>query len=225
MSAYGDMGDLPRLYGYGASTFTRMARLALAEKRVAHEFVEVASWDGYRKDPAFADLHPFAKVPVLDHGTMRLYETLAICIYIDEAFAGPGLQPTEPLERARMLQLISAILDYAWPVWVPLFAGERFFAAFEDRWPDEDRIAGAMPRLTRAAETVDALLAARAPSAFDLSDIFLAGSFCYLAEAPEGAAVLGSNPALARWWRRMQQRASVIDILPPTDWPQRLGGR
>ncbi|PWL31321.1 MAG: hypothetical protein DCO97_21545 [Marivita sp. XM-24bin2] len=200
-----------------------MARLALAEKRVAHEFVEVASWDGYRKDPAFADLHPFAKVPVLDHGPVRLFETLAICSYIDEAFEGPGLQPTEPLERARMLQLISATLDYAWPIWEPMFATERFFAAFEDRLPDEDRIASAMPRLTRAAEMVDALLAARPAGAFDLSDIFLAGSFCYLAEAPEGAAVLGSNPALARWWQGMQQRASVIGILPPTDWPQRLG--
>lgn len=164
-------------------------------------------------------------MPVFDHKGVRLYETLAICTYIDEGFEGPLLQPEEPLARARMLQLISVILDYAWPVWVPVLSGERFFAAFERRVTDEDRIARAMPRIAQAAAAIDALLADRAPDAFDLSDIFLAGSFCYLAEAPEGASVLDANPVLAAWWEAIRARPTAAEILPPTHWAHRLGAR
>ncbi len=91
------MSERPILYGYGASTYVRTALLAFEEKGVEYDFVTVASWDGYRKDPAFANLHPFAKVPILDHREARIYETLAICTYVDEVFDGPSLQPIDPL--------------------------------------------------------------------------------------------------------------------------------
>lgn len=212
------MPGKPVLYGYDASTYTRMARLALAEKGVAYEYVRVASWDGYRKDPTFAGLHPFAKVPVFDHGDMRIYETLAICTFVDEGFEGPALQPLGSVERARMIQRISVVVSYAWPVWVPLFAGERFFSAFEGRPPDMARLAKAMPRVEHAASVIDQLVAERHRAALDLSDIYLAGSFCYLAEAPEGEKLLEANPNLAGWWQAMRKRPALADILPPTDW-------
>jgi len=216
------MPDLPMLYGYGASTFTRMARFALKEKGVDHRFVSVASWDGYRKNPAFTDLHPFAKVPVLDHAGTRIYETLAICVYIDESFAGPQLQPPAPLERARMFQMMSVVASYAWPVWVPVLTTERFFAAFEGKSPDLDRIAAALPQIRHAAEVIDGLLALRSSRHFDLSDIFLAGSICYPAEAPEGRDVLRANPVLSDWWDRIKTRKAARDVMPSTDWSQRL---
>jgi len=216
------MPGKPVLYGYDASTYTRMARLALAEKEVAHEYVRVASWDGYRKDPDFAGLHPFAKVPVFDYGDMRIYETLAICTFLDQGFEGPALQPLDPVERARMIQRISVVVNYAWPVWVPLFAGVRFFSAFEGRPPDTARLAEAMPRIEHAAGVIDGLLAERPRAVLDLSDIYLAGSFCYLAEAAEGEKLRAANPNLASWWQAMRKRPSVADILPPTDWAMRL---
>jgi len=215
------MPERPTLYGYGASTYTRMARLALAEKGVEYDFVPVASWDGYRKNPDHADLHPFRKVPVLDCGDTRIYETLAICTYVDEAYDGPDLQPRGALDRARMAQRISVVISYAWPVWVPVFAGERFFSAFEDRPPDEAGISEAMPQIREAACVIDGLLANRTANTFDLSDIFLAGSFCYLAEALEGEEILNANPALSDWWQAMRSRGTVADILPQTEWKRR----
>ncbi len=87
------MTSKPVLYGYDASAYPRIARLMLVEKGVDHDYMRVANWSGYEKLPGFEDLHPFAKVPVFEHGGFRLYETGAILRYVDEAFQGPALQP------------------------------------------------------------------------------------------------------------------------------------
>ena len=84
------------VYGFPGSTYVRTVRLALEEKSVAHE-VEPLARDGDEIKP----LHPFAKIPAFRHGAMVLYETLAICAYVDAAFDGPALQPPDAGARRR----------------------------------------------------------------------------------------------------------------------------
>ena len=64
------------------------------EKALAHEHVEI---DPFAPDmpTEYLDLHPFRRVPTLVDEDFVLYETGAITRYIDEAFPGPILQPTE----------------------------------------------------------------------------------------------------------------------------------
>ena len=38
-------------------------------------------------------IHPFQKIPTLDHGDFRLYETHAILRYLDRVCVGPALVP------------------------------------------------------------------------------------------------------------------------------------
>jgi hypothetical protein len=104
------------LHGFRYSVYVRIARIALAEKGLTYEHVEI--------DPFAADvpieyltLHPFKRVPVLVDGDFALYETEAITRYIDEAFPGPALQPSEPRQRARMAQIISIITPTAMCRW------------------------------------------------------------------------------------------------------------
>lgn len=61
-------------------------------------------------------LNPFGKMPVLQHGDVVLYETLAITHYIDRAFEGPPLQPAAPLPQAQMLRWISIVNAYVFPI-------------------------------------------------------------------------------------------------------------
>lgn len=77
------------LTGWRHSIHTAIVRLTLAEKGVAARFVEV---DQFRT-PDAAGLSPFGMVPVLRQGEFTLYETGAICRWIDEGFDGPALQP------------------------------------------------------------------------------------------------------------------------------------
>jgi len=198
----------PVLYGYDASTYTRAARLALIEKGVDHDYVRVANWSGYEKLPGFADLHPFGKVPVLDHGGARLYETLAIARYIDAAFDGPPLQSTEPTALARMQQLISVYDNCAFRSWVKVLATQRLFAPLTGATPDEVAITAATPVAARAAEILEALLAARRNDTIDLADLYLAPGVQYLSETPEGVEIPNARSRLRHWWQALRSRPS-----------------
>ena len=103
------------LYGSGYSTYTRTARLALEEKGVAYRLVEIDFLRGANKTPEHLSRHPFGKVPVLEHGDLKLYETSAITEYIDSPFSGAPLQPKDARARARMLQVIGIANSYLYP--------------------------------------------------------------------------------------------------------------
>jgi len=83
----------PIVYGPAGSTCVWSARLALAEKGVTHELVDVP-FGAHREEPHLSR-HPFAKVPAFEHDGFALYETQAIMRYVDERFAGTPLQPED----------------------------------------------------------------------------------------------------------------------------------
>jgi glutathione S-transferase len=78
--------------------YTQRAVIQLAEKGVACERVYI---DLANKPEWFLAISPLAKVPVMRMGDATLFETLAICEYIEEAHPAPLLHPAAPLERAR----------------------------------------------------------------------------------------------------------------------------
>ncbi|MGL3607493.1 glutathione S-transferase family protein [Rhizobium sp. G187] len=50
--------------------------------------------------PRFRELSPTGRVPVLHHGTVRVWESLAIIEYVAELFPDAGLWPSEPALRS-----------------------------------------------------------------------------------------------------------------------------
>ena len=214
------MDERPIIFGYGASTYTRMVRIAADEKGVDYFFQTVASWDGYEKDAGYSGLHPFRKVPVFEHRGAKITETIAILSYLDSAFEGPPLRPTDPLEIARMWEIISITISYAWPIWVPILATHRLFNPMAGDPTDEALIANCLPEMRHAAKMLGAHAAERGET-FDLADIVLAGALKYATETPEGADILGASPALSEWWARICNRPAVVTHMPDTDWAAR----
>ena len=94
------------LHGYRFSVYTRIARLALELKGVAHVHAEVNPFDADGRAALLARC-PFGRVPVLEHDGFRLYETTAITAYVDRAFDGPALMPEAPRAAARVAQVIA----------------------------------------------------------------------------------------------------------------------
>ena len=100
------------LHGYRYSVYVRIARLALAEKGVTYDRVDVNPF-APEVPASYLALHPFGRVPTLAHDGFTLYETSAITRYIDRAFAGPALQPGDPRALARMDPVIGIADAYA----------------------------------------------------------------------------------------------------------------
>ena len=97
------------VYGFPVSTFVNIVRLVLTEKGVPFTFRDLEQEMG---SPRHLALHPFKRVPILDHDGFVLYEPFAIAAYVDQAFDGPPLQPDDARERARMNRWISALNSY-----------------------------------------------------------------------------------------------------------------
>ena len=102
-----------QLYTFQLCPFAHRVRLALAEKGVAAEPIEI---DLKNKSATFARISPYGRVPLLLHGEVKLWESAIINEYLDEAFPDPPLMPASPPDRALAR------------IWVK-FADERLYSA------------------------------------------------------------------------------------------------
>lgn len=203
------------LYGNPFSTYTRTARLALAQKGVAYTLEPVD-----HRAPEYRKIHPFAKTPAMRHGDFVLYETLAICIYVDDVFDGPPLVPDEPRARARAFQWVSATLDYLYPTMIRKLVFERLVAKFEGRAPNEALVKEGLPEITRQVgvlqETLD-----RTPylagESMTIADMFLLPIAFYVSFTAEGQRIMDGAPALGEWLARMSAEPCAEATMPPVD--------
>jgi glutathione S-transferase len=95
-----------KLYGGWFCPFVQRAWIALVEKKIEHQYVEI---NPYKKEPEFLALNPRGLVPALglpDPPRTVLYESSVVCEYLDERYAdeaahGRPLLPGSAYERAR----------------------------------------------------------------------------------------------------------------------------
>ena len=203
------------LHGYRYSVYNRIARLALAEKGVAYDRVEV---NPFAPDvpESYRALHPFGRVPAMVHDGFVLYETGAIIRYVDRAFAGPPLQPTDPQALARMDQVIGIVDAYGyWPMVRQVFA-LRVFRRRTGQPVDEAEVS----RGLAAAPKILAALEPLVGEALTLADLHLGAMMAYFVLAPEGATLLRDYPNLTRWWKRISARPSFAATDPGLPSPE-----
>lgn len=197
----------PVLFGADYSVYVRICRLTLAEKGVGHDLIPVDIFAEGGAPGWYAERHPFGKIPAFEHGALRVFETGAICRYVDEAFDGPALQPDTAADRAVMNQIIGLLDAYAYRTLVWDIYVERV----ERTAPDEARIAAALPR----ARTCLAVLAGLKRSGtwllgdqLTLADLHAAPMFALFLQSAEGAAMLADEPKLAGWYDALSARKS-----------------
>ena len=201
----------PTLYGPAYSTYTRSVRLALEEKGVDYDLVEVDILQG-PMPPEQVERHPFAKVPAFAHDGFELYETTAIMRYIDEEFDGPSLQPEAAKQRARMNQIISIIDCYTYTCTVGQLVIQRIVMPMLGEESDEAAIAEAMPEIEKCMNTIAGLSAGEKFLVSDrvsLADFHLAPIFDYFQSTPDSDPFLQNNTRLSGWWSAMSERESI----------------
>ena len=190
------------------SPFGRAVLATLEEKRVPYRFAAFAPHD--IKAPRHFALHPFGRVPILEHGDFRLYETQAILRYLDRVAPQPALTPADAQAAGRMDQVMN-INDWY------LFQGAGAVIGFQrvvgpmlrGLQPDEAAIAAALPKAQLAFDELARLLGAGpflAGSDLSLADLLVAPQLDFLSATPEWSALIRSHAGLQAWLARMNAR-------------------
>lgn len=204
------------LHGYQYSVYNRIARITLAEKNVNYTRIEVDPFQEHVPEQ-YRAMNPFLRVPTLVHDDFVLYETSAITRYVDERFDGPGLQPDNSRDRARMSQIISIIDNYGyWPM-VRQVASHRVFRPRLGESADEEEVQKGVEASIRVLDAIEELFTGRqflVGVRLSLCDIHLAPMIAYFAMTVEGVATLSGRRRLSRWWTDMQERPSVVGTDP-----------
>jgi glutathione S-transferase len=207
----------PVVYGPAYSTYARTVRLALEEKGVDYDLVEVDLLAGATQTPEHLARHPFGKVPAFEHGGFALYETDAITRYVNEAFPGADLVPADLKGRARMAQAISVIGGYAYPCLITQIVVQRMIMPMLGNAVDEAAITAAMPRAETVLKALEQLIDGNpylAGERLSLADLLLIPIYDYVAQTPEGQKLLEATPNLRRWWDQVRTRPSVAKTKP-----------
>lgn len=206
----------PVVFGALPSTFTRTVRMALIEKGI--EFALEPAMPHSEEQRA---RHPFGRIPAFAHGDVKLFETLAICRYVDEALPGPALQPIDPVARARMQQWVSAETDYIVHTITNPILSERIVAPrVFGRPSDEAKIREALPRAEATLAAIDAGLAASGYFVGDtptLADLFMFPPLDYAAGIDDLRAQVAALPNVTAWLGKMRTRPSARETVPRFD--------
>ncbi|MEM6482600.1 MAG: glutathione S-transferase family protein [Pseudomonadota bacterium] len=204
------------LYGMSGSVYTRVAQIVLVEKGLSHDHHEIDPFE-LPLPASFAAMHPFGRVPVLTHGDFTLYETQAITTYLDTAFPGAPLIPSDDKARARMIQVMSLVDAYGyWPLVRQVFV-QRVWNPLDNLPVDQQALEDGLEVSQKVIAALEAIAAeglVLKPESFTRADAHLAPMIDYFRMAPEGADMLACHSALSAWWHAVQARPSVHKTSP-----------
>jgi glutathione S-transferase len=193
------------------SPFARSVLAMLEEKKAPYRLVPLAP--GSTKAPEYLALHPFGRIPVLEHDGFKLYETQAILRYLDRVLPEPLLTPSDVKRAARMDQVMN-INDWY------LFQGVGSVIIFHrviapqllGLASDEEAIKAAMPKAHTVFDELANLLGDQpyfAGDGLSLADILVAPAVDFFTVTPEWAVLAAPHANLVAWMKRMQDRPSM----------------
>jgi glutathione S-transferase len=102
------------IFSAAVCPFAQRSRMMLLQKLVNFEVTEI---DLNHKPDNFLEISPYGKVPVIKHGTNRVWESAIVNEYLEEVFPEPPMLPTDPGLRA----LARIWIDFANTKFTPAF--------------------------------------------------------------------------------------------------------
>ena len=200
------------LYGVPGSPYVRSALLGLHEKGASHRLAVLGRDLGGARSEDHLRLHPFGRIPILEHGEFRLYETQAILRYLDSILPAPPLQPQDARAAARMNQIVGMVDWYVFPFISVGISAERFMShRFWNRDPDEANIGRALPNAWICVRELERLKGSGeflAGDTLSIADLMLAPQLDFFRPTPE-AEKLMAGTSLDAWLQRMRARPSM----------------
>ena len=198
-----------KLYSGPLSLFSSKVRIALDEKRLPYERIDVAFSRERGYEPKLPDvlaLNPKAQVPILIDGALAIYDSTIILEYLEDRYPEPRLYPKDPAERARCRQAEAASDEILFPnVWALI--QEIFYKPETER--DAAKIRAARAAIAGIQRELDAKLADREFLCGDFTVADIAYFVTNLIGTSLGASPDPSLIHLNGWIGRMAARPSV----------------
>jgi glutathione S-transferase len=180
-------------------------RWMLQELGAPFEAIYVDPSIGELRSPAFLELNPAGKLPVLVDGPLVLTESIAIVLYLGEKYPERGFIPTDLAERAEFYRwILFAVTELEQPLWrinrhSGLYAEER-------RVPEE--IPVARQDFVEMAEVLEAHMRGRdyvVGARVSAADFVLA----YTLDWANEVDLLEGSPVLRDYLERMYRRPNA----------------
>jgi glutathione S-transferase len=199
-----------KLHFHPLSTFARRVRIALIEKGVAVEEIELDMPGRAHRAPAYLALNPYGRVPTLEDDGFVLYESTAILNYLEAIHPKPPLVPADPKGRALVdMHMKLCDIQMARQTGAIIFP-KRFLP--KERW-DEAVIAQAKKEIEKHLEIVERQIAGKP---FMVGDRYSLVEVCYTPFVEFLPLMeITPPPAVAKWVARMLERPSAQATRPP----------
>ena len=199
-----------KLYHHPNSTFARRVRIALIEKALPAELIEVDMVARAHRAPWYLALNPYGRVPTLDEDGFVLYESTAILDYLEATHPTPPLVPADARGRALVaMHMKLCDLQLARQTSTIIFP-KRFLPP--ERW-DQALMAQAKREIERHLEVLETQLQGKE---YLVGDCYSLAEVCYTPFVEFFPLMeITPPPAVAAWSGRMLQRPSAVQTKPP----------
>ena len=215
-----DTSSKPLIYCFSGSPYVWRALIALEEKGVEYDAKWIPRSSGEHRTPEMLAMNPRGRLPVLRYRDVALYESIAICLFLELEHPQPPLIPSSTAERARALVLTSEA-DYldSETEDALLFA---LGAKTDDAGPEPRQHAYRQLHTEVARWEAHIERGGRYLVGDDISiaDIAVFPGIAFLVRT--GLTLSKRTPKLAGWYERMAERPSVQASWPP-HWRETTG--
>ncbi|WP_255654296.1 glutathione S-transferase family protein [Corallococcus sp. EGB] len=208
-----------KLYFHPLSGNSRRVLLVAAHLDIPLERIVVDLTTGKQREASYLGINPNGRVPVLDDGGFRLWESRAIMVYLAEKTPGQTLLPTDAQGRADVNRWLFWCSSHMAPANTVLVQ-ENFVKQRTGRGPpDPAEVARGEALFAQTAPVLDSHLAGRTwvtQERLTLADLSIAASF---ALAGPARLPLEGYANLRAWLGRVQELEAWQRTAPPMPPP------
>ncbi|EFC49408.1 predicted protein [Naegleria gruberi] len=201
-----------KIYGAAQSTCVQRVLTTIKEKGLEYELVPVDLMKGEHKSPSYLEKHPFGVIPVLEDDGFLIYESRAICRYLEAKHKSQGTEliPTELkalglFEQGASIETAYFDSNASGLVFEKLFKGMMGYGA-----ADEARVKQLSEKLALNLDAYEKVLAKQefiGGNQFTLADLYHLPYGNLLFAIGLGNLLL-DRPLVKAWWEKISSRPS-----------------
>ncbi|EKM82270.1 hypothetical protein AGABI1DRAFT_126600 [Agaricus bisporus var. burnettii JB137-S8] len=199
-----------KLFGSPTSTCTKRVATVFHEKKVPFEFHPVDFAKAEHKTAEYKAKQPFGQIPYIDDEGFILYESRAICRYIEDKYPDRGtrLVPSDIRQRA-LFEQGASIETSNFDAMASLLMYEIVFKLLFGQITDQVKVQDLTAKLAAKLDVYEEILSKQKYIAGDtvtLADLFHLPYGSML--APAGIDLIQERPRVAKWFNDLQNRPS-----------------